>query len=74
MDPLFIAAIISGIALVFLIFAARLALRWMVRLVLAGVLLLAVLGGAAWFWLNHSSRQSETKPRTSTRTNNSNRR
>ena len=73
MDPLFIIAIVSGIALVFLIFAARLALRWVIRLVLAGVLLLAVLGGAAWFWLNHSSSQPE-KPRTSNRGNNANRR
>ena len=74
MDPLFIIAIISGVALVFLIFAARLALRWVVRLVLACVLLLAVLGGAAGLWLNHSSGQSENKPRSSNRANNSNRR
>ncbi|HEY8226535.1 MAG TPA: hypothetical protein VIG25_14750 [Pyrinomonadaceae bacterium] len=74
MDPLFIIAIISGIALVFLIFAARLALRWIVRLVLAGVLLLAILGGAAWWWLRQSSTQFETRPRTSNRGNNSNRR
>jgi len=42
MDPLFIIAIICGIALVFLLFAVRIALRWTIRLVAAGALLLIV--------------------------------
>lgn len=75
MDSLLIIAIISGIALVLLVFAARLALRWIVRLILIGVLLLAILGGGTWWWFNQSSRQSENKPRpTSNRGSNSNRR
>ena len=75
MDPLLIIAIISGIALVLLVFAARLALRWIVRVILVGVLVLTILGGGAWWWLNQSSRQSENKPRpTSNRGSNSNRR
>jgi energy-coupling factor transporter transmembrane protein EcfT len=75
MDPLLIIAVISGVALVLLVFAARLALRWIVRVILVGVLLLAIVGGGAWWWLNQSSPQSETKPRqTSNRNSNSNRR
>ena len=74
MDPLFIIAIICGIALVFLLFAARIALRWVIRLVAVGALLLIVLGGA-WWWFRQSSTQSENKPRPTTgRSVNSNRR
>ena len=75
MDPLLLIAIISGIALVLLVFAARLALRWIVRLILVGVLLLAILGGGTWWWLNQSSPKSENKPPpSSNRGSNSNRR
>jgi len=75
MDPLLLIAIISGVALVLLVFAARLALRWIVRLILIGVLLLAILGGGTWWWLNQSSPKSENKPRpSSNRGSNSNRR
>jgi high-affinity Fe2+/Pb2+ permease len=74
MDPLFIIAIICGITLVFLLFAARIALRWAIRLVAVGALLLIVLGGA-WWWFSQSSTQPENKPRPTTgRSANSNRR
>lgn len=75
MDPLLLLAIISGIALVLLVFAARLALRWIVRVILVGILLLAILGGGTWWWLNQSSPKSENSPRQSpNRGSNSNRR
>lgn len=75
MDPLLLITIISGIALVLLVFAARLALRWIVRIILVGVLLVSIVGGGAWWWLNQSSRQSENRPRpTPNRSSNSNRR
>ena len=74
MDPLLIIAIICGIALVFHLVAARLALRWVIRLAAIGALVLIVLGGA-WWWFNQSSSQSENKPRQSSgRGANSNRR
>jgi len=63
MDPTLLISIVAGIAVVFLVVAARVALRWIVRLVIVGLVLLLVLGGAAWFWLNQSSRQPVNKPR-----------
>ncbi len=74
MDPLLIISIIGGVALVFLLFGARLALRWMVRVILLGVLLLTALGGAVWWWLDQRPPQSENKPRQINRGANSNRR
>jgi energy-coupling factor transporter transmembrane protein EcfT len=75
MDPLLIISIICGVALVFFIFLAKIALRWVVRVIIVGVLLLAAIGGVSWWWLNRSTPQSDSKPRqTSTRSANSNRR
>ena len=74
MDPLLIISIICGVTLVFLLFAARLALRWLVRAVLIGVLLLTAVGGTVWWWLDQRPPQSENKPRLANRDANSNRR
>ena len=74
MDPLFVIFIICGVALVFFMFLAKIALRWVVRVIIVGVLLLVAIGGVTWWWLNRSTAQPDTKPRpTSTRAN-SNRR
>jgi energy-coupling factor transporter transmembrane protein EcfT len=63
MDSTLLICIVAGIALVLFLFAARIAFRWVIRLVIVGVLLLLALGGVAWWWLNQSSRQPDTKPR-----------
>ena len=74
MDPLLIISIICGIALVFLFLAARIALRWAIRLAAIGALVLIAAGGA-WWWFNKSSTEAENKPRqSSSRGANSNRR
>jgi hypothetical protein len=74
MDPLLIIAIIGGIALVFILVAARIALRWAIRLAAVGALMLIVLGGA-WWWFNKPPTGPENKPRqTNGRSANSNRR
>lgn len=63
MDQTLIISLIAGIILVLLVFAARITLRWVVRLVIVGFILLLVLGGAIWWWLKHSSPQPENRPR-----------
>jgi energy-coupling factor transporter transmembrane protein EcfT len=63
MDPVLVICIVAGIALVLLVFAARIAFRWVIRLVIVGLMLLLALGGLAWWWLNQSSRQPDNKPR-----------
>ena len=69
-----IYAIAAGVALVLIFVVVRVALRWAVRLALMGLLLLVLLGGLAWWWLNRPS-QSETSPRsTPTRRTTSDRR
>jgi len=68
-----IYAIAAGVALVLIFIVVRVALRWAVRLAIMGLLLVALLGGLAW-WLNRPS-QSETSPRsTPTRRTTSDRR
>ena len=75
MDPLLIICIICGVALVLFIFLAKIALRWIVRVIIVGALLLVAIGGVTWWWLNRSAAQPDSKPRpTSTRSANSNRR
>lgn len=61
MDTTLAYSLLAGIVLVLLFVAARVALRWMVRLAIIG-LLLAVLGSAAWLWFK-SPRPLESKPR-----------
>lgn len=73
MDPLLIISIVCGIAVVFLLFAARLALRWAVRAVLLGVLVLTAVGGGVWWWLDQRPPQFDSKPRQTVRGANSNR-
>jgi len=65
MDHTFLYSILAGIALVFVIVAARVALRWLVRIALAGILLLFVVGGLAWWWYKGPTRSS-ADPRTNT--------
>ncbi|HSE24063.1 MAG TPA: hypothetical protein VLB68_20515 [Pyrinomonadaceae bacterium] len=68
MDHTFLYSILAGIALVFIIVAARVALRWLVRIALAGVLLLVVVGGLAWWWYRAPARsQTDPRPNTSRR-------
>src|SRR6266540_3728119 len=62
MDSTLVYSIALGIALVFLFFLAKFALRWAVRLAII-VVILAALAGAAWVWLNSSSLPSDKKPR-----------
>lgn len=62
MDHLLLYCLAGGIALVFIVVAARIAVRWVVRIALVGLLLSAV-GGAAWWWLNQRNHQPETRPR-----------
>jgi len=67
MDSTLAYSIAAGLGLVFLFLFAKFALRWFIRIVVVGIIL-AVLGGATWIWLNYSSSRPETKPRpTSTR-------
>jgi hypothetical protein len=65
MDHTFLYSILAGIALVFVIVAARVALRWLVRIALAGILLLFVVGGLAWWWYKEPAKSS-ADPRTNT--------
>jgi hypothetical protein len=62
MDNTLIYSLVAGVTLVMLFVAARFALRWLLRLAIIGVIILA-LGGAAWVWLNYSAGKS--KPRSS---------
>ena len=68
MDSTLAYSIAGGIALVFLFFLAKFALRWAIRLAVIAIIL-AALAGAAWVWLNSSSSSPDKKPRsTPTRT------
>jgi len=63
MDYLLIVSLVGGVAIVFLLAVAKFTLRWLVRLVIVGLLLLVALGGVAWWWLERPATQSDTKPR-----------
>jgi energy-coupling factor transporter transmembrane protein EcfT len=57
---IFIIAGVIILAIFFLI--AKLALRWMVRLVIVGVILLAIAGaGAFWWWSDRLVSKPEAK-------------
>jgi len=47
MDYLLIVSLVGGVAIVFLLAVAKFTLRWLVRLVIVGLLLLVALGGVA---------------------------
>jgi len=63
METSLVYAVVGVIALVLIFFIARLAIRWAIRLIIIGLLLVAALGGVAWWWLNRTT-QSDAKPRT----------
>ncbi|HET6862543.1 MAG TPA: hypothetical protein VFH91_05830 [Pyrinomonadaceae bacterium] len=68
MDHTFLYSILAGIVFVFIIVAARLAFRWLVRIALVGIILLVVVGSLAWWWFRGPARpQTETRPTTSRR-------
>jgi energy-coupling factor transporter transmembrane protein EcfT len=62
MDSTLAYSIAVGIAIVFLFFLAKFALRWFIRIAIIVIILLA-LAGAAWVWLNSSSSSTDKKPR-----------
>ena len=62
MDSTLVYSIAAGIAIVFLFFLAKFALRWFIRITIIVIILLA-LAGAAWVWLNSSSSPTDRKPR-----------
>jgi uncharacterized SAM-binding protein YcdF (DUF218 family) len=62
MDHLFLYCIAGGIALVFIFCLTRIAFRWIIRLTVVGLLLLAVIGGVTWLWWSRSSADTP-KPR-----------
>jgi energy-coupling factor transporter transmembrane protein EcfT len=62
MDSTLAYSITAGIAIVFLFFIAKFALRWFIRIAIVAVILL-VLAGVAWVYLNSSSSPTDNKPR-----------
>jgi hypothetical protein len=62
MDYVLIFSLAGGVAVVLVLAVTKFALRWMVRLVIAGLLLLVALGGAR-LWLNQTATHFDTKPR-----------
>jgi len=62
METSLVYAVVGGIALVLIFFIARLAIRWAIRLVIIGLLIVAALGGVAWWWLSRTT-QSDAKAR-----------
>jgi energy-coupling factor transporter transmembrane protein EcfT len=63
MDTTFLYSVLLGIALVLLFVVARVALRWAFRLAIICLILLIMLGSAAWVSFNYFHRQREVKPR-----------
>ena len=63
METSAIYLVVGAITLILLFFIARLALRWIIRLFLIGLILVLALGGAAWWWLSSPAPQRENKPR-----------
>jgi len=55
--------ILGAVVLILIFFVAKIALRWIVRLVLVVIILLIALGGAAWWWLDQSFKEPATQPR-----------
>jgi len=59
MDSTLTYSIAAGVAIVFLFFLAKFAIRWFIRLAIVAVIL-AALAAAAWVWLNTSSTPHAT--------------
>lgn len=67
--------IIAGVVLLAIFFLiAKLAVRWMLRLTIVGVILIALLGaGAFWWWSTRLTQKPQpAKPRSVSRNRNSN--
>jgi energy-coupling factor transporter transmembrane protein EcfT len=62
MDSTLAYSIAAGIAIVFLFFLAKFALRWFIRISIVAVIIAALIG-AAWIWFNSSSTPPDNKPR-----------
>jgi len=65
MDPLLLYSILAGVTIVFLICAVRFALRWLIRFVLIGFVLI-VLSGVAWWWMKRPNLLPDSKARPTT--------
>jgi len=65
MDNSIVYLVVGVITFILLFFIARLALRWIIRLFLIGLILLLALGGATWWWLSNPAAQRENRPRPS---------
>ena len=63
MTSTIIYSVAGVLGLLVLVFVARLAIRWAMRLALIGFLLLIVLGGVTWWWFSQPTSQPESKPR-----------
>ena len=53
--------ILAVVVLILCLFVAKIALRWIVRLVFVVILFLIALGGASWWWFDQSKEPA--KPR-----------
>ncbi len=67
MDHTYLYSILAGIVLVFIIVAVRVAFRWLVRIALAGIVLLVLVGGIAWWWYREPARSQTERPTSSRR-------
>ncbi|MDQ5844818.1 MAG: hypothetical protein M3539_05930, partial [Acidobacteriota bacterium] len=65
--------IIAGIVLLAIFFLiAKLAVRWILRLTILGVILIALVGaGAFWWWSTRLTNPQPSRPRAVTKTRNS---
>ncbi len=61
--------IIAGVVLLAIFFLiARLAVRWIVRLTIIGIILIALLGGGGfWYWTTRLAPTPKPKPRSTPR-------
>jgi len=57
--------IIGGIVLLaILVLIARLAVRWIIRITIVGLIIIALLGGGIfWWWTNRLSPKPQNRPR-----------
>ena len=69
MDSTLQYSLIAGIAIVLIVVFARFVLRWAIRAAIL-FLILAVLAGGIWVWLNYNSSPAQSPPRSSGRIGN----
>jgi hypothetical protein len=60
MDQTLLYCILIGIGLVFVFFAIKLAVRWIIRLAIIALILFLVFGGGAWIWRSYSPQTPQT--------------